>query len=561
MTTLRILKAFAWMRWRMLVNSLEHTGSRDALERFSLAIEKLGPILAAILLVPSAIFMAGLGVAAGYLLATGGSLMAITAARFILIAAPLLAIVGPFFLPAADRTNPVRLLLLPIPGSTLYVAQSSAALGDPWNVLMIPLVAGVPAGILAAGDLAGAFITLVAAIFFVALVIGLSALATSLLHLIARDRRRGELAALIFIVIVPVVAMLPGLLEGESRRGGGPDLPPIVPEWIVELGARAKALYPSELFVSAATHAVNDVTGRASAAVSGLAIATLLVHALGIFAFGRVLASPGTTGARRGGQTSAVWGARLPGLSPGASAVALAQLRLALRTPRGRSILLSPLAMFGIFALLMYRGSGEMAFGPFQFGSGLGLATFASFICLLSILPIAMNQFAIDKAGLTMTLLSPLRDDEILSGKAAGNALIVMGPTTLSVAAALVLFGGGSAALWLTLVLGLLSIYLLVAPVAAMCSAVFPRSVDLNSIGRGSNAHGAAGFIGMLAFVAAGAIPGLLAFVAIRLMERPSAAPLLVAGWCLLAYIAGRFLFVAARRVFATRRENLAMVG
>ena len=118
MQTLRILKAFAWMRWRMLVNSLEHTGSRDALERFSLAIERLGPIVAAILLIPSAIFMAALGVGAGYLLATGGSLMAITAARFILIAAPLLAIIGPFFLPAADRTNPVRLLLLPIPRST-----------------------------------------------------------------------------------------------------------------------------------------------------------------------------------------------------------------------------------------------------------------------------------------------------------------------------------------------------------------------------------------------------------------------------------------------------------
>jgi hypothetical protein len=333
-----------------------------------------------------------------------------------------------------------------------------------------------------------------------------------------------------------------------------------VPAWAVELGARAKSLYPSELFVSASTDAVNGEVRRATTAVSGLAVATLLVHVLGVLAFARVLASPATTGARRGGQTSAVWGARLPGLSAGASAVALAQLRLALRTPRGRSILLSPLAMFGIFALLMYRGSGEMDFGPFQFGSGLGLATFASFVCLLSILPIAMNQFAVDKAGFTMTLLSPLGDDEILAGKAAGNALVVAVPTTLSIAAALVLFGGGSAALWLTLVLGLLSIYLLVAPVAAICSAMFPRAVDLNSIGRGSNAHGAAGFIGMLAFIAAGAIPGLLTFVAIKVLERPSAAPLLVAGWCLVAYIAGRLLFVAARRVLATRRENLAMV-
>lgn len=559
MTTLRILKAFAWMRWRMLVNSLEHTGSRDALERFSLAIEKLAPILAAVLLIPSAIFMAGLGLAAGYLLASGGSLTAFSATRFILIAAPLLAIIGPFFLPAADRTNPVRLLLLPISRSTLYIAQSSAAFGDPWNALLVPLLFGVPVGILAAGDLVSGAIGLLAALLLLVLVVGLSALATSLLHLIVRDRRRGELAALIFIVVVPVIAMLPGLIEG-SRRDRGPDREPIVPEWVLDLGGRAKEFYPSELFVSAAMDAVNRDTGRAAAAVTALAIGALIVQVISVLAFRQVLASPASTGARRGGRTSAVWGTQLPGLSAGASAIALAQLRLALRTPRGRSIMLSPIAMFGLFAFLMSRGSDGMDFGAFQFSSGLGLATFTSFICLLSVLPLAMNQFAIDKAGLTMTFLSPLSDDEILAGKAAGNALIVAGPTLLTLLAALVIFGGGSAALWLTLALGLLSVYLLVAPVAAILSALFPRAVDLNSIGRGSNAHGAAGFIGMLAFVAAGAFPAGLTILATRIMERPSAAPLLVAGWCLIAYIAGRFLFVVARRVFAGRRENLAMV-
>jgi hypothetical protein len=557
---LRILKAFAWMRWRMLVNSLEKTGSRDTLERFSLAIEKLGPILTAILLVPSAIALGGIGVASGYLLATGGSLLPLTVARFILIAAPLLAIIGPFFLPAADRTNPVRLLLLPISRSTLYVAQSSAAFGDPWNVLMMPLVFGVPAGMLAGGAFTSAVFVLAAAALFVALIIGLSALSTSLLHLIVRDRRRGELAALIFIVVIPVVAMVPGFLEGQSRRDRGRPRPAIVPEWALQAGTRAKALYPSEMLIAAATASANGEHTRGAAALSGLAAGTLLLHGLAIVAFRRVLASPGSTGARRAGQTSAWWGSRLPGLSAGASAVALAQLRLALRTPRGRATMLSPLAMFAFFALLMHRGSGEMDVGPFQFSSGLGLAAFASFVCLLSMLPIAMNQFAVDRAGLTMTLLSPLGDDEILAGKAAGNALIAAPPALLCIVTALVAFGEGSAALWLALILGLISVYFLVAPVAAICSAVFPRAVDMNSIGRGSNAHGAAGFIGMLAFIAAGGIPGVLTFVAASLLRRPSLAPVLVAVWCAIAYVAGRLLFAAARRVFARRRENLAMV-
>lgn len=54
---IRILRAFAWMRWRVLLNSLERTGARDTLERLSLAVDQLGPIIAALLLVPSLIGM------------------------------------------------------------------------------------------------------------------------------------------------------------------------------------------------------------------------------------------------------------------------------------------------------------------------------------------------------------------------------------------------------------------------------------------------------------------------------------------------------------------------
>jgi hypothetical protein len=129
------------------------------------------------------------------------------------------------------------------------------------------------------------------------------------------------------------------------------------------------------------------------------------------------------------------------------------------------------------------------------------------------------------------------------------------------IAAALAIFPGGSPPVWLALVLGLVSIYLLVAPVAAICSAVFPRAVDMNSIGRGSNAHGAAGFIGLLTFAAAGAPPVLLTLATTRLLQRPALAPVLLAMWCLVAYGIGRLLFAVARRTFAARRENLAMLG
>ena len=69
---LRILRAFVWMRWRVLVNSLERTGARDPLERFSIAMEQIAPLMAIVLLVPSVLGAAGLGASAGYALAGDG---------------------------------------------------------------------------------------------------------------------------------------------------------------------------------------------------------------------------------------------------------------------------------------------------------------------------------------------------------------------------------------------------------------------------------------------------------------------------------------------------------
>lgn len=558
---MRIIRAFAWLRWRMFVNSLEKTGSRDALERFSLAIEKLGPLLAAILLVPSSIFVAGAGVAGGYLLAVNGHALPFDVARYLLLAVPVLAVLGPLFLPAADRTNPVRLLLLPIPRSTLYVAQSSASLGDPWIVLLVPLLGGIVIGLLAGSAFTAAVCSLVGGVLLLLVVVGLAGLSTSVLHLVVRDRRRGELATLIFIVLIPIVSMLPGLLGGASRHERGQPRTSIVPAWAAAAAARAQSGYPTELFVNGTRAAVAGDTARSAVALAGLGVFAAALHGIGFLVFRRILESPGTSGARRSRPMPAAWNARLPWLSPGASAVALAQVRLAMRTPRGRSIMLSPIAMFALFGIMMYRGSGEMDFGPFQFGrTGFGLAVFTSFLSLMSILPIAMNQFAVDNAGLTLALLSPLTDDDLLSGKASGNALITAGPALLTIAATLAVFRAGHPALWLSLLLGLISISLLVAPVAAIASATFPRNVDMNSIGRGSNAHGAANLIGLATFLASGVPPVGLAMIATRLLDRPWLAPVFVAAWCVAAYGISRLLFVPARRIFAARRENLGMI-
>jgi len=562
----RILRAFAWLRWRMLINSLEKTGARDRLERFSIAMERLGPIMAGIIMIPSTIVLAVIAAAGGYGLGPGDQpSMLFEAVRYILFFAPIASILGPLFLPAADRANPVRMLLLPIPRRTLYVAQAATTFGDVWIVLIVPIVLFVPIGLAAAGAIGSAVVAFAAGLLLLAIVIALSAITTSVLHLIARDRRRGELLALLFIVIIPAASMLPGLLNAErhtrgaTRRGPAPEGIHL-PAWAVKTGGIAFALYPTELYVrSTRAIAASDVRSAATR-LAALGAGALALHAFGIFVFARVLESPGAGGGRRTAASRTAWGLTLPGLSPGASAVALAQLRLALRTPRGRSILLSPLVMMGVFAAVILRRPGGLDIGGMAVNGGPGFAAFTSFICLVATLPIVMNQFAVDRAGMTLALLSPLSDAEYLTGKAVGNALIALPPAAICVLASLAIFRSGPPALWVALALSLITSFLLISAPAAMVSAVFPRLVDLNSIGRASNAHGLAGLLGMLSFVIAGGSNILIVLAATTLLRKPSLIPLLLASWCVVAFIISRFLFVVARRVFAARRENLALL-
>jgi hypothetical protein len=292
-----------------------------------------------------------------------------------------------------------------------------------------------------------------------------------------------------------------------------------------------------------------------------LAAVAILLHLLGIYVFGRVLESPGSTGSRRQVQTHAVWERTLPWLSPGGSAVALAQLRLALRTPRGRAILLTPIPVTFGLAVLNSQHLQGFNVGGRSGDMGLFAGCLASFISLLSIWPIAFNQFAIDKAGLTRALLAPLSDRDYLAGKALGNAMIAFLPAIVCITASFALLPGSRAiASWLAIPTALLSIYFLAAPIAAVLSAMFPRVVDLNSIGRGSNAHGLAGLLGFLTLLAAAAPNVAIALAATRWLGRPLLTLALLIAWCAIASLISRGLFAIARRIFATRRENLAML-
>jgi hypothetical protein len=63
----------------------------------------------------------------------------------------------------------------------------------------------------------------------------------------------------------------------------------------------------------------------------------------------------------------------------------------------------------------------------------------------------------------------------------------------------------------------------------------------------------------MFTFVAAAAPPVLIAFAASG-TQQPLLVPALLAVWCAISYALGQLLFIPVRRIFARRRENLAML-
>lgn len=558
---LRILRAFAWMRWRVLMNSLERTGARDTMERFSLALQQIGPVIALILLVPSVVGLAGLGGYAGYWLATGSPVLTFDGLSILLLAASGFSIVGPMLLPSMEPTTIVRLLLLPIPRQTLYLAHAASAISEPWVIIAIPVVIAVPLGLAAGGAWLAAAIALTAGLMLAVCLIGLSTLSTLLLHLIVRDRRRGELVMLLFIITVPVLAMLPGLLlNNHGDRGRNSGRGNRMPVWVTNTAKAAYSVVPSNQFARATRESAKDNPAAALQPLMLLAGTVALIHTAGLLVFGRLLDSPSVISRRRSSTGSDASSLRVPLLSRGGAAVAQTHLRLATRTPRGRSSLLSPFVVFVVLAVVMSR-RGEMELGFTNLTSGLSLAAFGCTVCVLAILPFAMNQFAIDRAGLTLAFLSPLSTREILAGKAVGNGVLVAVPATFVLLVSFTFFGGGPISLWLTLPLALAATYLLVAPGAAALSALFPRAVDLNSIGQGSNPHVAANLLGFVLTLVSAAPAAIIVAVTSGLLHRPSLAPPLMLVWCAMALGASHLLFRAVEMLVDKRRENLGLVA
>jgi hypothetical protein len=189
------------------------------------------------------------------------------------------------------------------------------------------------------------------------------------------------------------------------------------------------------------------------------------------------------------------------------------------------------------------------------------MAIFGLALTLLSLAPLSLNQFAVDRAGLTLQFLSPISDRDLLVGKATGGALAIAPPAIFVLAVSFAMSPGDSPALWIALIFGAAATYALVAPVNAALSAIFPRAVNLASIGRDSNAHHGATLLGLLAIAAAAAPSAIAAAAGVLIFQSAATAALFAALWFLIAVALSSLLFRGVEPLVAARRENLAFVA
>lgn len=562
---LRFLRAWAWVRWRTRVNAIEHSDRADRIQRFTRATEVLGPIMVAVMMVPAAIMAVVAGLATGYGMGSGAEWgeVAMHVCRGALVIVSLLTIIGPLLLPSGRGLASLpRLLLLPVPHRALYAGELVGGLAEPWIVMAALAAIALPVGAAAAGNLALAAGGIVAGAILLLTLSGLGAFFSALMHVLMGDRRRGEWIVVAVLTLLPLIAMLPSFLmtDGtrQDRRTRDAKVEAQLEEVLERPAGGALALLPSELYVASLARVSGQSSGSPVLPMGGLVIAAGVAVAAGWSVWKRTIVrggiSTGRARARAGKGRRAGW------MRTATSGIAFTFVQHVLRTARGRAIVLPAIVMSLVFAGLVATRGG-MDFGALSLQHGFAVALFGVVMAFLSPVQLWMNQFAIDKAGLTMLCVQPLTSGQILRGKMAGAGALIGTIAAIPMTAGLLIGAPLSPVYWVVLVLGAVAAFVALAPFAALLSTFFPKHVDLTSIGQRSNAHPVAGLLGGVLILAAGAPPAGAALVGFRMLHSPAAALGLSVAWLGVAVLLHWPLWKIAVRAFDRRREALVMVA
>jgi len=538
-----LLRAFALLRWRLFVNHLRGR-RRDSLEQVSRISRLFVAATIAVSIIPGSVLLAFLAFIGGRGLAQGNAKAdaILVGARAVLAVVTILVGISPILRFGGVPSSSTRLALLPVPRGLLHAAELFAQLADPWVLAIVPALLALPAGFFAGGASGDALLALVLGGLMLLFLAALGSAASLLAALVFRNRRIGELATVGLLLFISAAALLP---TAFLREGAGASMDSM------HLLDRGGAAWVNAMPWSLYARAVEE---RAVAPALMLALFALALAGVSRFALGRLLDAPPE---RRSRASRSATARTIPGLSAAAAAITWATFRLAVRSVRGRVILFTapiPVLMLAILWKRSLEGGGWSALlGVMVFGVGAALTLF-SLQTLLS------NQFAVDRAGLTLTFLGPASAREIVLGKAVGGALAFAAPLGTSFAIALALHPRGSAALWLAAVLFAIAAYVAQAPIAALVSATFPAPCDLMKL-RAGNLHPLAGVLGMLASVVA-SVAGAVVFAATYVLAGSAAAVL--AASCVALAIAAAVAalgFPLAAQALDLRRENLAMIA
>ncbi|MFN7970750.1 MAG: hypothetical protein U0166_00105 [Acidobacteriota bacterium] len=549
---IHLVRALVWLRARLLVNGFRGGRTRDRVERISRAAALVLPIVSVAIFVPAAAAVAFLGFEAGIALAQGGTEVdVVLALRY--AAATLAVIVIAAVLFRAQSTDGLSLAGLatqPVGRTTLHTLQIVAALLDPWIAFAVPGAVALSGGLIAAGKIGAGAIALCAGLVrALALASAMTLLGCGAAIVLSGRRRREAFSALLIgaFLLLPLASLLffPG---GDDRRAPSLD-PGTATPWLSRL--------PTEHYVMAVVHAAEGRSARALASLGALAMTAVPIYAVSLALHAHLLGNPSSgTPARRGARAMR----RFPGLGTGASAIAAAQVRTVLRSVQGKIAFLAGPVVFASAACALVRKVPARDLEAIPHG-GVLLAGAGISLTMLSAVGIMVNQLAADRSGLTLSLLAPLTDIDIVIGKAAAFASLTGASALLIAIPTFVLLPGDPLSLWMALPVAFLSAYLPIAPIAAILSAVLPRATAREDLPGATKPHELAAFAGFFLPMLFSGPPAGIMLHAVRVAHRPALALLTLSIWLVLSAAISIPLFALAASTVGARRENLALVA
>ncbi len=556
--TLRLVEAFVWLQWRLLVNGLRGGRRRDTLERVSRWTDTVIPAAGAVMMIPALLLATAGGAFAGWSLA--GDTRDAAGIALVLAIVLLLPLVWLLLHPllsagisGVERGELLR--LLPIPASFLRHLELIRAALDPILLLSAAAALALPLGALVAGRPLVALVAIVAGAVLVACLACLAAALALGTQVLLRNRRRGEAATLVVFLVLSSMGVIPQFFDHNHRAPGSAPATRATPEGEGEIPLALRVL-PSGLYAAGLRDGATGHGRGAALNLGALAALAALAYAATATLHRRLLDTPETSGARAARGPVRVRMARWPGFSPTASAAATAQVRMLLRTVRGKMLVISPVFVSVLLALAFTRDV------PAKFmAQPLAIAALAVFIGLANHSSVACNQFAADGSALVLEFLQPIAERDLLVGKLAGSAVLFAGSLAVALAALGAIVPGASPALLLAALAGGLASHFALAPVNALLAAFFPKAVDLGKLGKAGKPHSTASLVGLPAQMVAMLPAAACILVPWLVLENPALAPLLTAAWAVAAwFLAVAALSLVARAVRA-RRENLALVA